>query len=99
MNVSHKVDTSSGSIGKRYARADEIAIPFGITVDFDTLKEPHSATLRERDSMEQVRIEVRTSAYTTHVIFLCQCVFENDTLDTRLQSFLVQSFELWQTRR
>lgn len=57
-DVSHKVDDSSGSIGRRYARTDEIAIPFGITVDFDTLKEPHTATLRERDSMEQVRCPV-----------------------------------------
>lgn len=55
-DVSHKVDDSSGSIGRRYARTDEIAIPFGITIDFDTLKEPHSVTLRERDSTGQVRI-------------------------------------------
>ncbi|XP_063988643.1 glycine--tRNA ligase [Diachasmimorpha longicaudata] len=58
VDVSHKVDDSSGSIGRRYARTDEIAIPFGITVDFDTLKKPHSVTLRERDSMGQVRIGV-----------------------------------------
>lgn len=58
VDVSHKVDDSSGSIGKRYARTDEIAIPFGITIDFDSLIEPHSATLRERDSMEQVRVNV-----------------------------------------
>lgn len=56
--VSHKVDDSSGSIGRRYARTDEIAIPYGITVDFDTLKNPHSVTLRERDSTGQVRIPV-----------------------------------------
>lgn len=55
-DVSHKVDDSSGSIGRRYARTDEIAIPYGITVDFDTLKKPHSVTLRERDSMTQVRV-------------------------------------------
>merc|ERR1711879_967949 len=55
-DVSHKVDDSSGSIGKRYARTDESAIPFGITVDFDSLKEPHSVTLRERDTTTQVRI-------------------------------------------
>ncbi|XP_031827407.1 glycine--tRNA ligase [Nomia melanderi] len=58
VDVSHKIDDSSGSIGRRYARTDEIAIPFGITIDFDTLKTPHSATLRERDSMEQVRINL-----------------------------------------
>ncbi|GFU07860.1 glycine--tRNA ligase [Nephila pilipes] len=54
--VSHKVDDSSGSIGRRYTRTDEIAIPFGITVDFDSLKEPNSVTLRERDTMEQIRV-------------------------------------------
>jgi glycyl-tRNA synthetase len=58
LDVSHKVDDSSGSIGRRYARTDEIAIPFGITIDFDSLQSPHSATLRERDSMAQVRIPV-----------------------------------------
>ncbi|XP_041670120.1 glycine--tRNA ligase-like [Cheilinus undulatus] len=57
--VSHKVDDSSGSIGRRYARWDEIGIGFGITVDFDTVKKtPHTATLRERDSMRQIRAEI-----------------------------------------
>merc|ERR1712200_362643 len=45
-DVAHKIDDSSGSIGKRYARTDEVAVPFGITVDFDSLKEPHTVTLR-----------------------------------------------------
>ncbi|XP_078136675.1 glycine--tRNA ligase [Sander vitreus] len=57
--VSHKVDDSSGSIGRRYARSDEIGVAFGITVDFDTVnKTPHTATLRDRDSMRQIRAEV-----------------------------------------
>ena len=56
--ISHKVDDSSGSIGRRYARTDEISVPFAITVDFDSLKEPNSVTLRERDSMQQIRINV-----------------------------------------
>nr|XP_023015051.1 glycine--tRNA ligase [Leptinotarsa decemlineata] len=66
VDVSHKVDDSSGSIGRRYARTDEIAIPYGITIDFDTLKEPHSVTLRERDSMGQVRIPLDEIASTIH---------------------------------
>ncbi len=57
--VSHKVDDSAGSVGKRYTRSDEIAIPFAITIDFDSLKVPHTVTLRERDSMDQLRIPVR----------------------------------------
>ena len=47
----------SGSIGKRYRRQDEIGTPFCITVDFDTL-EDNSVTVRDRDSMEQIRIKV-----------------------------------------
>jgi len=58
LGITFKVDDSSGSIGRRYARTDEISIPFAITVDFDSLKEPHSVTLRERDSMQQVRLEL-----------------------------------------
>ncbi|MGH0160072.1 UNVERIFIED_CONTAM: hypothetical protein FKN15_040075 [Acipenser sinensis] len=57
--VSHKVDDSSGSIGRRYARTDEIGVAFGITIDFDTVnKTPHTATLRDRDCMRQIRAEV-----------------------------------------
>lgn len=58
-DVSHKVDAGSGSIGRRYARTDQIAIPFGITIDFDTCnKTPHTATLRERETMKQIRAGV-----------------------------------------
>jgi glycyl-tRNA synthetase len=61
-NISHRVDdTGSGSIGRRYARTDQIAIPFAITVDFDTLAAPvesATVTLRERDSMKQIRAQL-----------------------------------------
>ncbi|GAM90486.1 hypothetical protein ANO11243_085300 [Dothideomycetidae sp. 11243] len=52
--ISYKVDQSGVSIGKRYARNDELGIPFGITVDFDSI-EDGSFTLRDRDSTKQVR--------------------------------------------
>ncbi|KIW57362.1 glycine-tRNA ligase [Exophiala xenobiotica] len=54
IGVSNKVDDSSASIGKRYARNDELGTPFGITIDFQTVKDG-SLTLRERDSTKQVR--------------------------------------------
>lgn len=58
-DVSHKVDDSGGSIGRRYARTDEISIPYGITIDFQTLNESvPTATLRERDSKQQIRAGV-----------------------------------------
>ncbi|HST43081.1 MAG TPA: glycine--tRNA ligase [Conexibacter sp.] len=46
-----------GSIGKRYRRQDEIGTPWGVTVDHQTL-EDRTVTLRDRDSLEQVRIAI-----------------------------------------
>ena len=54
MLVSNKIDDSSASIGKRYARNDELGTPLGITVDFQTIKD-NTITLRDRDTMAQVR--------------------------------------------
>jgi len=45
------------SIGKRYARQDEIGTPYCVTVDFDSL-EDHAVTIRERDSMAQERVPI-----------------------------------------
>ncbi len=45
----------AGAIGRRYRRQDEIGTPFCVTVDFDTL-EDQAVTIRERDTMEQVRV-------------------------------------------
>ena len=45
----------SGSIGRRYARADEAGVPFCVTIDYDSLKDG-TVTLRNRDSREQERI-------------------------------------------
>jgi len=47
----------SGAIGRRYRRQDEIGTPFAITVDYDT-KEDRTVTIRDRDSMKQVRIAI-----------------------------------------
>ena len=54
VGVSNKVDDSSASIGKRYSRNDELGTPFGITIDFQTVKDD-TITLRDRDSTTQVR--------------------------------------------
>ena len=47
----------TGAIGKLYRRQDEIGTPFCITVDVQSL-EDHQVTIRDRDSMEQVRIDI-----------------------------------------
>lgn len=48
----------AGSIGKRYARADEIGTPLAITIDYDTLKDK-SVTVRDRDTAKQVRVKIK----------------------------------------
>ncbi len=53
------------SIGKRYRRQDELGTPFCITVDFETL-EDQAVTIRDRDTMEQVRIPL--SEVKAHLI-------------------------------
>lgn len=58
--LNHKFSVSfdeAGSIGKRYRRQDEIGTPYCICVDFDSL-EDEQVTIRDRDTMEQVRIPI-----------------------------------------
>lgn len=47
----------SGAIGRRYRRADEIGVPFAVTIDFESLADK-AVTIRDRDSMEQVRVPI-----------------------------------------
>lgn len=64
--LAFRTDASSASIGRRYARADEVGIPFAVTVDFETLNKDselfRTVTLRERDSMKQIRLPVEDVA-------------------------------------
>ncbi len=53
----HVFYDEGGAVGRRYRRQDEIGTPFCITVDFQT-KEDETVTIRERDSMEQVRVKI-----------------------------------------
>ncbi|KAF3932375.1 hypothetical protein ABW19_dt0202602 [Dactylella cylindrospora] len=54
LGISNRVDSSGATIGKRYSRNDELGTPFGITIDFQSLKD-NTVTLRERDTTKQVR--------------------------------------------
>ncbi len=61
---SHRVEAyydGSGTIGKRYARMDEVGTPWCITVDYDSLEDgaaPGTVTIRDRDSTEQKRVKI-----------------------------------------
>ncbi len=48
----------SGSIGRRYARADEVGTPLGVTIDYQTLKDD-TVTMRDRDTWKQVRNKIK----------------------------------------
>jgi glycyl-tRNA synthetase len=54
----HVIWDASGAIGRRYRRADEIGIPFCITVDFETIEQDAGVTVRDRDSTQQVRMPI-----------------------------------------
>ncbi|MFB3766178.1 MAG: glycine--tRNA ligase [Methanotrichaceae archaeon] len=52
---------TSGSIGRRYRRNDEIGTPYDVTIDYETI-EQGTVTIRDRDSMRQVKIKVEETA-------------------------------------
>nr|XP_043628188.1 glycine--tRNA ligase, mitochondrial 1-like [Erigeron canadensis] len=57
VGISNKKDITGTSIGKRYARTDELGVPFAVTVDSTT-----SVTIRERDTKDQIRVNVEEVA-------------------------------------
>ena len=60
------IDKTGATIGRRYSRNDELGIPFGVTVDGETLDKScpnyNTVTIRERDSMEQIRVPIEEVA-------------------------------------
>jgi glycyl-tRNA synthetase len=54
-DLATRVDKSTASLGRRYARADELGVPFAVTVDFQSVQD-NTVTLRERDSTKQIRL-------------------------------------------
>jgi glycyl-tRNA synthetase len=66
----------SGSIGRRYARADEAGTPLGVTIDYDTLKD-EAVTIRDRDSWKQVRTEIKQLPELLRAYFSFEKAFED----------------------
>lgn len=73
----------SGSIGRRYARADESGIPLALTVDYQTLQD-NSITLRSRDTWSQMRSEIEGLPELLKRYFENSIEFEN--LGTPIES-------------
>ncbi len=66
----------AGSIGRRYARADEAGVPLGITVDYETLSDG-TVTIRDRDSWKQFRSRIKDLPEFLHKYFRRKINFED----------------------
>ena len=68
LNLGRIILENTGNIGKGYRRHDEIGTPLCITIDFDSL-EDNTATVRDRDTMDQKRISIeKLPEYLTKII-------------------------------
>lgn len=65
----------TGSIGRRYARADEAGVQLGITIDYDTLNDC-TVTIRDRDSWQQIRTAIKDLPEQLHKYFEGKLNFE-----------------------
>jgi glycyl-tRNA synthetase len=65
----------SGSVGRRYARADEIGIPYCVTIDFDTIEKDEGVTIRDRDTTAQVRVPIEKLADTLRLLLMGKIKF------------------------
>jgi glycyl-tRNA synthetase len=59
--LSSKVDDSGQTVGRRYARTDEMGIPYAFTIDHDTLND-NTVTMREMNTMKQIRLPIPDAA-------------------------------------
>ncbi len=66
----------SGTIGRRYRRNDEIGTPYAVTIDYDTL-EDSTVTIRDRDTMKQVRTSINTLENTLSELIYGKIKFED----------------------
>ncbi len=59
----------TGAVGRRYRRQDEIGTPLCVTVDFDTIEKDDTVTIRDRDTMEQIRLPIaELEAYISNIV-------------------------------
>jgi len=65
----------SGSVGRRYARADEIGVPYCITIDFDSLKDK-ACTIRNRNDTKQIRVKISDLVNVLNGLLSCKVKFE-----------------------
>lgn len=70
LRVFDVVYDETGSVGKRYARMDEVGVPYCITIDHKTL-EDDTVTIRDRDSTKQKRVKIKDLNKVMHDLIWC----------------------------
>ena len=75
----------SGSIGRRYARADEVGTPYCITVDHQTL-EDGTLTIRDRDTTDQIRVKIEELPHVLHSLWRDEIPFSEAGAPVKKQS-------------
>lgn len=75
-DLSIRVDKSTATVGRRYSRADEVGVPFAVTVDFQTLADG-TVTLRERDTTVQIRLHKDEISRLIFDIVHCRTTWED----------------------
>lgn len=89
-NIVAQVDDSQASIGKRYSRYDEIGTPYAVTLDKRTL-EDKTVTIRERNSMKQVRCSIDEAVESINQLILDVLTWEN--IETKFDQFVTVKSE------
>ena len=82
LGIENKIDESSTAIGRRYARMDEVGVPFALTVDFNTVgyegyDKDGCVTLRERDSQKQLRLSMLSAPAVVNGLVRGHFTFES----------------------
>ncbi|GAA6011547.1 hypothetical protein JCM11491_004684 [Sporobolomyces phaffii] len=75
LGIASRVDDSNASIGKRYARNDELGTPFGVTLDFASVKNG-TMTLRERDTTLQLIGKIEEVIQLVHDLCRGSCTWD-----------------------
>jgi glycyl-tRNA synthetase len=65
----------SGSVGRRYARMDEIGTPYCVTIDFDSISK-HDVTVRDRDTTKQIRVHIKDLKETMRKLLTGELTFD-----------------------
>merc|ERR1712037_58196 len=76
LSVDYRLDTGGKTIGRKYSLNDEIGVPYGIVIDFDSFRySPATVSIRDRDTLSQLRVNVNDVASLIHQLSTGEITF------------------------